>query len=116
LGASHHHRLDAYNSLSIGVVIQFLQVFTGISLAVYYMGILYSVNLKFDAHKSALLSGLNTLALWLGTVPTILFLDRVGRRVMLMWGSTIMAICMTIFTVCVAVPTTASAYLGIVVS
>lgn len=97
-------------------MIQFLQVFTGISLAVYYMGILYGDNLKFDAHKSALLSGLNTLALWLGTIPTIFFLDRVGRRVMLMSGSAVMGVCMIIFTVCVAVPTTASAYIGIVVS
>jgi MFS family permease len=96
-------------------MIQFLQVFTGISLAVYYMGILYEVNLKFDAHKSSLLSGGNTLALFLGTLPSIWLIDRVGRRELLMFGSAVMGVCMTIFTVCVAYPGTNTALTGVVV-
>lgn len=99
--------------IMLGVMLQFLQVFSGISLAVYYLSILFQVNLKFDYEKGALLSGFNTFTLWLGTLPPIWLVEHFGRRQTLMFGSVFMRMSMITFTVCVAIPTTSSAYVGV---
>ena len=97
----------------LGVMLQFLQVFSGISLAVYYLNILFQVNLGFDYEKAALLSGFNTFTLWLGTLPPIWLVEKYGRRQVLMFGSITMATSMITFTVCVAVNNTTSSYIGV---
>lgn len=99
--------------IMLGVMLQFLQVFSGISLAVYYLNILFEVNLGFDYEKGALLSGFNTFVLWLGTLPPIWLVERFGRRVVLIFGSITMAASMITFTVCVAIGNTTSAYVGV---
>jgi MFS family permease len=99
--------------IMLGVMLQFLQVFSGISLAVYYLNILFQVNLGFDYEKGALLSGFNTFTLWLGTLPPIWLVEKYGRRQVLMFGSITMAASMITFTVCVAVNNTTSSYIGV---
>lgn len=99
--------------IMLGVMLQFLQVFSGISLAVYYLNILFQVNLGFDYEKGALLSGFNTFTLFLGTLPPIWLVEKYGRRQVLMFGSITMAASMITFTVCVAVNNTTSSYIGV---
>jgi MFS family permease len=99
--------------IMLGVILQFLQVFSGISLAAYYLNMLFENSLKFDYEKAALLSGFNTFTLWIGTLPPIWLVEKFGRRQVLMFGSVTMAMSMITFTVCVAVGNKTSAYVGV---
>lgn len=99
--------------IMLGVMLQFFQVFSGISLAVYYLNILFQVNLKFSYEKGAILSGFNTFVLWLGTFPPIWGVERFGRRQVLIFGATMMAASMITFTVCVGIGTQKASYGGV---
>ncbi|KAF1985168.1 general substrate transporter [Aulographum hederae CBS 113979] len=80
-------------------LIQLFQMFAGINVIAFYVTIVLETN-----HPNRL---------WLGTFPPLFLLDKVGRRPMLLLGSTALLICMVIFTAGIAVDTPATAKLAL---
>jgi MFS family permease len=62
---------------------------------------------------SSLVAGFIQISFWVGTFPPIFLIDRLGRRKVLMLGSTMLLLAMTLFTVGIAVKTTASSRLAL---
>jgi MFS family permease len=62
---------------------------------------------------SSLVAGFIQIAFWAGTFPPILLMDRLGRRKVLMYGSTMLCLAMVLFTVGVALDTSASSKLAL---
>ena len=103
----------------------FFQEMGGASILVYFSSILFSQNLGFSADESLLLGGFLNLVYWVGSLPAIWWFDRFGRRPVLLWGAIVMTIAyelpwarltgsMVLFTVGLAVNTTASGYMAMV--
>ncbi|KAI8387303.1 general substrate transporter [Blakeslea trispora] len=80
--------------LILGVVIQIFQQFTGINSIMYYAPVIFQ-QAGVPGRASALIaSGVNGVLNVLSTIPPILFLDRLGRRVVLISGALIMGTAM----------------------
>ncbi|KAH6869056.1 general substrate transporter [Thelonectria olida] len=94
-------------------LIQFWQQFTGINVIAFYVTIVLEVNVGLSKETSSLVAGCIQIAFWLGTIPPIWLLDKIGRRPMLMIGSTMMLICMVIFTTGIAINTAATAKMAL---
>lgn len=95
-------------------MVQFWQQFTGINVIAFYVTIVLETNVGLSKSTSSLVAGFVQIAFWLGTFPPIWMLDRVGRRKMLMGGSTALLVCMSIFTACIAVGMDATAMVALV--
>lgn len=79
----------------IGVTLLFFQQLTGVNAIVYYApSIVSSVGLTGNSSK-LLATGVIGVILVCCCIPTVLFLDRVGRRTLLLVGSVGMWLCMT---------------------
>lgn len=86
-------------------LIQFWQQFTGINVIAFYVTIVLESNVGLPRQTASLVAGCIQIAFWLGTLPPMYLLDKVGRRPMLMLGSTCLLIAMAVFTVGIAVST-----------
>jgi hypothetical protein len=62
---------------------------------------------------SSLVAGFIQIAFWVGTIPPIFLLDKLGRRPMLLGGSIVLSIAMILFTIAIAINTKASANLAL---
>ncbi|KAJ5683440.1 General substrate transporter [Penicillium macrosclerotiorum] len=111
--------------------LQFFQQFTGINLIAFYgrigttpltqmklnsdetVTIVLETNVGLSTELSSLVAGLIQIAFWVGTFPPIFLIDRLGRRKVLMLGSTMLCLSMTLFTVGVAMGTPSSSKLAL---
>jgi len=50
-----------------------------------------------DSNMSAILAGVLSMCLTIGTIPAIILIDRVGRRGLMLWSAVIMSVIMTVF-------------------
>ena len=75
--------------------------------------IVLETNVGLSRELSSLVAGFIQIAFWIGTFPPIFLLDRLGRRKVLMLGSTMLCLTMTLFTVGVALKTPASSRLAL---
>ena len=82
--------------LVLGVTIQVLQQLTGINSIMYYAPEIFKQAGLNDQRASLLATGINGVVLILATVPAILFIDRLGRRFVLISGAVLMAASMLI--------------------
>ncbi|KAJ9063871.1 hypothetical protein DSO57_1036421 [Entomophthora muscae] len=74
-----------------GIGIQFMHQMSGIIAIIYYAPIIFQ-NSGLDGHRASLLAqGINGLVHVTCTIPAILYVDRWGRRPMLMAGALVMA-------------------------
>ena len=60
-----------------------------------------------------MVAGFIQIAFWVGTFPPIFLIDRLGRRKVLMLGSSILCVTMALFIVGVALKTAASSRLAL---
>jgi MFS family permease len=84
----------------LGVGIQILQQLTGINATMYYAPEIFNrtfLNTTTNTLDAALLAtGVNGCVNVLATIPTLLFIDKLGRRILLIIGATIMSVSMLI--------------------
>jgi sugar porter (SP) family MFS transporter len=76
--------------LILGVVIQVFQQFTGINSIMYYAPTIFQQAGVGDTASSLIASGVNGVLNVLATIPAILYIDRLGRRVVMISGAIIM--------------------------
>jgi MFS family permease len=75
--------------------------------------IVLETNVGLSRELSSLVAGFIQIAFWIGTFPPIFLIDRLGRRNVLMLGSTMLCLSMTLFTVGIALKTPASSNLAL---
>lgn len=79
----------------------------------YLVTIVLEVNVGLSKYESSLIAGCIQIAFWLGTIPPMFLLDRVGRRPILMLGSVALFITMVLFTTGIAIGTTSTSRLAL---
>ncbi|EXJ72882.1 uncharacterized protein A1O5_04030 [Cladophialophora psammophila CBS 110553] len=99
--------------LVICFMLQMFQQFTGIHVTAVYATVILTDNVGLSLETSSLVAGFIQLAFFVGTLPPIFMIDRYGRRRLLLIGAIAMAICMSIFTAAIAVPTVATGRLAL---
>ncbi|KAF7724349.1 hypothetical protein EC973_001137 [Apophysomyces ossiformis] len=80
--------------LILGVLIQIFQQFTGINSIMYYAPKIFKQAGIGSNSATLIASGVNGVLNMLATIPAVLFLDRLGRRLTLISGSILMGTCM----------------------
>ncbi|KAL7309700.1 hypothetical protein PS15m_010549 [Mucor circinelloides] len=80
--------------LVLGILIQVFQQFTGINSIMYYAPTIFQQAGVPGRSASLIASGVNGVLNVFSTIPAILFLDRLGRRFVLISGALIMGITM----------------------
>lgn len=73
----------------------FFTQFSGINAFVYYAPILF-VNLGQKYEMSLILSGMINIGQLVGVVPAMMFIDKLGRRTLAIWGALGMAVSHTV--------------------
>ncbi|KAF2472531.1 putative Myo-inositol transporter 1 [Lindgomyces ingoldianus] len=66
---------------------QFMNQMGGINLVVYYITSVLQLNVGLSRNPSLLLGGVINLMFFIGSLYPTFFLDRIGRRKPMMWGS-----------------------------
>ncbi len=82
--------------LILGISIQVLQQLTGINSIMYYAPEIFKQAGLNDQRASLLATGINGCVLVLATIPAILFIDKLGRRFILISGAILMSLSMLI--------------------
>ncbi|KAG1146841.1 hypothetical protein G6F37_004925 [Rhizopus arrhizus] len=78
----------------LGILIQIFQQFTGINSIMYYAPKIF-IQAGISGNTASLIaSGVNGVLNVFATIPAILFLDRLGRRFVLMSGACVMGVAM----------------------
>jgi sugar porter (SP) family MFS transporter len=95
----HEKQIQSYmqlvrRRLILGMGIQFLQQLTGINAVMYYAPEIFNQAGLADEHASLIATGINGCVNVLATIPAILFIDILGRRVLLISGAIIMSLSM----------------------
>ena len=75
--------------------------------------IVLQTNVGLSQENSSLVAGIIQIVFWVGTLPGIYLLDRLGRRLMLLSGSVVLTITIVLFTAGIAVDTPASSNLAL---
>ncbi|CAF4175443.1 unnamed protein product, partial [Rotaria sordida] len=87
-------RFPLRRRLILGVTIQILQQFTGMNSIMYYAPSIFKQAGLSDQRASLLATGINGCVNVLATIPAILFLDKWGRRPILILGAILMSLSM----------------------
>ncbi|CAF3796445.1 unnamed protein product [Rotaria sp. Silwood1] len=87
-------RVPLRRRLLIGLSIQFLQQLTGINSIMYYAPEIFKQAGLPGQRASLLATGINGCVNILATIPAILFIDKLGRRLVLISGAILMALSM----------------------
>jgi len=82
--------------LILGISIQVLQQLTGINSVMYYAPEIFKQAGLNDQRASLLATGINGCVIIIATIPAILFIDKLGRRFILISGAILMALSMLI--------------------
>ncbi len=82
--------------LILGLSIQILQQLTGINSIMYYAPEIFKQAGLNDQRASLLATGINGFVIVIATIPAILFIDKLGRRFILISGAILMALSMLI--------------------
>jgi len=82
--------------LILGISIQVLQQLTGINSIMYYAPEIFKQAGLNDQRASLLATGINGIVIIVATVPAILYIDKLGRRFILISGAILMALSMLI--------------------
>jgi len=76
---------------AVAVAIPFFQQFSGINAFVYYAPTFFSA-LGLGTELSLILSGMVNICQLVANLPTFIYLDRLGRRQLAIWGAVAMGI------------------------
>lgn len=78
----------------LGILVQVFQQFTGMNSIIYYAPTIFEQS-GINASSSALIaSGVNGVLNVLATIPAVLFIDRIGRRKLMISGAIFMCVVM----------------------
>lgn len=78
----------------LGILVQIFQQFTGINSIIYYAPTIFQQS-GINADSAALIaSGVNGVLNVLATIPAVLFIDRLGRRKLMISGAIFMSVTM----------------------
>lgn len=95
-------RKGTFNRVFIGAALMFFQQFTGVNAVIYYAPkIFQSIGLT-GRSVSLLATGVVGIINFVGTIPTVMFLDVVGRKSTLMAASAVMGISMIVVAIITA--------------
>lgn len=85
----------------LGIGGQFMQQISGINLITYYAPFIFEVSVGVSPHLSGLLSGFLGIAFFVSSLVPIWIIDRLGRRVLMLFAVIGQGICMAILAGCV---------------
>ncbi|KAJ7773317.1 general substrate transporter [Mycena metata] len=79
--------------VAVGTLTMFFQQWTGINAVLYYAPTIFQeLGLTGNAN-SLLATGVVGIAMFLATIPTVIYIDKIGRRPVLISGAFLMAFC-----------------------
>ena len=87
-----------FRRVCLGVGVNLMNPWSGINIVTYYFPYILTTVLNKSSHFSAILSGCSILCSVIFVIPTIVFIDRVGRKRLLCTASAIQCICLAIIT------------------
>ncbi|OCL05260.1 quinate permease [Glonium stellatum] len=94
--------IDAFKRVSIASLVMFFQQWTGIDSIIYYAPIIFQ-NLGLSSSTVSLLAtGVLGIINVATTIPAIMYIDKVGRKPLMLAGSVGMCICQVVVGVIVA--------------
>ncbi|KAL2787053.1 general substrate transporter [Aspergillus keveii] len=93
-------KLQNLRRIILGAVPQFLQQFTGINAVVYYSPAIFSNSLGLSPRLSAIVGGCGSIAFFIGSCLPVLFIERSGRRAIMIYG--LAATCLSMGALAVA--------------
>ncbi|KAL2817540.1 general substrate transporter [Aspergillus granulosus] len=79
-------KLQNLRRIILGAVPQFLQQFTGINAVVYFGPSIFATSLGFSPRLSAIVSGCGSIVFFIGSCLPVLFIEKSGRRPIMIWG------------------------------
>jgi len=82
-----------FRRVAVGSLIMFFQQWTGVNAILYYAPSIFNALGLTGNTTSLLATGVVGIVMWAATIPTVIWLDRVGRRPILISGAFIMATC-----------------------
>ncbi|KAK4971832.1 hypothetical protein LTR66_010167 [Elasticomyces elasticus] len=89
--------------LRTSFLINWAQQFLGINMLVYFSTQIFS-NLHYSARTSGILAGVLNTAFAIASYPPIYFIERVGRRAMMIWSAIGCGICMLVYVIVTTLP------------
>ncbi|RFU34871.1 hypothetical protein B7463_g1442, partial [Scytalidium lignicola] len=96
-------RLKAGRRIRISFAVLSLQQLMGINMLVYYATIIFS-NVGLSDFLSSVLAAVLMTIFAAGTYFTPSTIERIGRRPIMLWTAVVCTICITIFTILIALP------------
>ncbi|KAJ7030473.1 hypothetical protein C8F04DRAFT_1113800 [Mycena alexandri] len=79
--------------VAVGTLTMFFQQWTGINAVLYYAPAIF-IDLGLTGNANSLLAtGVVGIAMFLATIPTVIYIDKIGRRPVLISGAFLMAFC-----------------------
>ncbi|KAK5713401.1 hypothetical protein LTR17_017582 [Elasticomyces elasticus] len=82
----------ATRRVALGMMLQIAQQLSGINVLAYYLPVVLHRSVGLPQLTARLVATGNAVSFWLTTSASILFVDRVGRRPLLMVGAGVMAV------------------------
>ncbi|KAG2203486.1 hypothetical protein INT47_008213 [Mucor saturninus] len=102
LGYRDLFKKGSFNRVFVGSMLMFFQQFTGMNALVYYAPKIFkSIGLTGDS-VSLLATGVVGIINFVGTIPTVILLDVLGRKTALMVASLVMGVCMLVVAIITA--------------
>ncbi|KAK6073289.1 hypothetical protein SCUP515_06901 [Seiridium cupressi] len=99
----HRDKTRNFRRLILSCGTQFMQQFSGINALGFYLPTLLQENVGFDNKMSRLLTAVTGTVYFLSAFGSIAVIDHVGRRRLMLIGSSLTAICHVIASVCLKV-------------
>lgn len=85
--------MPMFRRVMVATVTMFFQQWTGINAVLYYAPSIFG-GLGLSSNTTSLLAtGVVGIAMFVATIPAVLYIDKVGRKPVLMWGAAAMAFC-----------------------
>ncbi|KAL4912694.1 general substrate transporter [Aspergillus aurantiobrunneus] len=95
------------------LLLQLFQQFTSINVIMFYMTMVLEIDMGLSRELSSPITRCIQIAFWAGTFPAIILIDRLGRRRVPMYRSTMLCIAMVLFTTSMVLQTPASSRLAV---
>jgi len=90
---------NIFRRVACGAVLMFFQQWNGINAVLYYAPTIFS-DLSLSGNTTNLLAtGVVGIVMFVGTFPTVAYLDRLGRKPVLIIGAICMAVCHTMLAI-----------------
>ena len=87
-----------FRRVCLGVGVNLMSPWTGVNIVTYYFPYILTTVLHKSPHFAAILSGCSLLCSFVFCIPTVIFVDRVGRKRLLCTASAIQCVCLAILT------------------